>query len=166
MNNRLKENAVDNFNLRMLGLGHGIVFQNKLNSARSLVARLQLTEELAFHGGCVNAVNFSSSGDLIVSGSDDMQVAVWDWLNCTKAPKVSYDSGHSSNVFQVCNLCSVKWFPIIYFLLYICWVIFILFFLIGVKNKFYKLTRSNNYILHIASYIYSLMLGNWNRSTY
>ena len=51
----------------------------------------------------MNSVNFSPCGDLIVSGSDDLQVAVWDWCKDTKEPLITYDSGHSSNVFQVCR---------------------------------------------------------------
>ena len=49
----------------------------------------------------MNAVNFSPCGDLIVSGSDDLQVAIWDWCKDQAEPMITYDSGHSSNVFQV-----------------------------------------------------------------
>ena len=48
--------------------------------------------------GCVNSLNFNASGDLICSGSDDLQIAIWDWQRCQLRHK--YHSGHSSNVFQ------------------------------------------------------------------
>ncbi len=30
-------------------------------------------------GGCVNTVSFNPSGDLLVSGSDDQAIMLWDW---------------------------------------------------------------------------------------
>ena len=48
--------------------------------------------------GCVNCLNFNSSGDLLCSGSDDLQVSIWDWQRSQLRHK--YHSGHSSNVFQ------------------------------------------------------------------
>lgn len=95
-----KWNAVDNVHSRMLGISKTDTFQRKANGAKSLVERLDRTDNLAFHEGCVNAVNFSPCGELIVSGSDDLQVAIWDWLKNKKEPVITYDSGHSSNVFQ------------------------------------------------------------------
>ena len=93
-----KWNAVDNVHSRMIGISKS--FQKNANGAQSLVQRLTLTDKLSFHDGCVNAVNFSPDGELIVSGSDDLQVALWDWYKNTKEPVMTYDSGHSSNVFQ------------------------------------------------------------------
>ena len=93
-----KWNAVDNVHSRMIGISKS--FQKNANGAQSLVRRLALTDKLSFHDGCVNAVNFSPDGELIVSGSDDLQVALWDWYKNTKEPVMTYDSGHSSNVFQ------------------------------------------------------------------
>jgi len=51
------------------------------------------------HNGCVNALHFNSSGTRLVSGSDDLNIIVWDWS--LAKPLLNYDSGHRGNVFQV-----------------------------------------------------------------
>lgn len=63
-----------------------------------IVKRINLCGKLNGHRGCVNTVEFNSSGDLLVSGSDDRQVMFWDWA--TKTRRLSYPSGHSDNIFQ------------------------------------------------------------------
>jgi WD repeat-containing protein 42A len=50
------------------------------------------------HNGCVNTVSFNPTGDLLVSGSDDRDIIVWNWA--AKEELFSYDSGHEDNVFQ------------------------------------------------------------------
>lgn len=69
------------------------------------LSRLEQSHSLEFHQGCVNAVNFNSDGNLIASGSDDFQVAIWDWVRCGQKPVLSYASGHHGNVFQVSLFC-------------------------------------------------------------
>ena len=54
-----------------------------------------------YHEGCVNAVNFNSTGSLIASGSDDLKIAIWDWVKHPGEPVLAYPSGHIGNVFQV-----------------------------------------------------------------
>lgn len=95
-----KWNAIDNVHSRMVGISRCSNFQKNAIGAKSLVSRLSLTNNLSFHDGCVNAINFSPCGELISSGSDDLQVAVWDWYKNITDPVITYDSGHSSNVFQ------------------------------------------------------------------
>lgn len=46
----------------------------------------------------MNAVNFNSSGDILLSGSDDRHAILWDW-QAGKA-KLSFHTGHLNNVFQ------------------------------------------------------------------
>lgn len=48
--------------------------------------------------GCVNTVHFSPDGQLLVSGSDDMQIFFWDWQLGTRT--LAFHSGHHNNVFQ------------------------------------------------------------------
>lgn len=60
--------------------------------------RIDLYGKLDGHEGCVNAVQFNSTGDLLVSGSDDGQVIFWNWAATSK--KFSYPSGHLDNIFQ------------------------------------------------------------------
>ena len=44
-----------------------------------LLHRLKLDKLLDEHDGCVNTVHFTPSGDLLLSGSDDLQIIIWDW---------------------------------------------------------------------------------------
>lgn len=65
---------------------------------QAIVKQLSLYGKLEGHDGCVNAVEFNSTGDLLVSGSDDQQVMFWNWASKTKL--LEYPSGHSENIFQ------------------------------------------------------------------
>ncbi|KAI8016064.1 DDB1- and CUL4-associated factor 8 [Camellia lanceoleosa] len=64
-----------------------------------LVNQIDLYGKLNGHAGCVNTVQFNSTGDLLVSGSDDRQVMFWNWA--MKKLEFSYPSGHLDNIFQV-----------------------------------------------------------------
>ena len=86
---------------RSLGMESCSVFRDKANASKLLVERLELKMKLDFHDGCVNSLNFSEGGDLIASGSDDCNIAIWNWAKNPKEPQLWYDSGHNSNVFQV-----------------------------------------------------------------
>ena len=86
---------------RSLGLESNTKFRDKANASKPLVERLELKMKLDFHNGCVNSLNFNEEGDLIASGSDDCNVAIWNWTKNSKEPQLWYDSGHNSNVFQV-----------------------------------------------------------------
>lgn len=63
-----------------------------------MVLRLEIYKKLAKHKGCVNTVSFNTQGDILVSGSDDRRVFLWDWE--LGKVKLSFHSGHSNNVFQ------------------------------------------------------------------
>lgn len=65
---------------------------------QGLLNRFGLHKKLRKHKGCVNTVSFNADGDILVSGSDDRQVILWDWE--TGTVKLSFDSGHRSNIFQ------------------------------------------------------------------
>lgn len=62
------------------------------------VERMKLLHNLEKHEGCVNCLNFNKAGNLLVTGSDDLKVIVWNWA--TQQPITVQMSGHSSNVFQ------------------------------------------------------------------
>ena len=70
-----------------------------LMGSLAFVQRLQLDCSLEQHDGCVNALSFNERGTLLASGSDDLDVILWDLA--TQKPYVSYHSGHYANVFQV-----------------------------------------------------------------
>ncbi|KAF3960285.1 hypothetical protein CMV_014994 [Castanea mollissima] len=69
-----------------------------LEDTEVLVKQINLYVKLSGHEGCVNDVDFNSTGDLLVSGSDDKQVIFWNWE--TKTKQFSYPSGHLDNKFQ------------------------------------------------------------------
>ncbi|KAK3006549.1 hypothetical protein RJ639_017704 [Escallonia herrerae] len=73
-------------------------FSHRLGASEDLVLRLELFRKLEKHRGCVNAVSFNADGEILVSGSDDRRVTLWDWQ--TGRVKLSFHSGHSNNVFQ------------------------------------------------------------------
>jgi len=85
---------------RSLGMESCCIFRDKANASKLLVERLELKMKLDFHDGCVNSLNFNEGGDLIASGSDDCNIAIWNWAKNSKEPQLWYDSGHNSNVFQ------------------------------------------------------------------
>ncbi|XP_042859768.1 dentin sialophosphoprotein-like isoform X1 [Penaeus japonicus] len=68
----------------------------RLNSSRNLYRK-----DLYAHYGCVNAIEFSKEGDLLVSGGDDRRVLLWNVdsaLSGTRRPR-AMESEHSSNIF-------------------------------------------------------------------
>uniref|UniRef100_A0A0A9Z2F7 DDB1-and CUL4-associated factor 8 n=1 Tax=Lygus hesperus TaxID=30085 RepID=A0A0A9Z2F7_LYGHE len=73
-------------------------FTRRFYSSLHAVRRLELMYKLEQHTGCVNAINFNSSGTRLISGSDDKTVTVWDWSVGKCATQ--FNTGHSSNVFQ------------------------------------------------------------------
>ncbi|KAL2622581.1 hypothetical protein R1flu_002786 [Riccia fluitans] len=73
-------------------------FARRIGGCEDLIKRLKLHAKLDGHRGCVNTVHFNPTGDLLISGSDDTEVVIWDWA--ANSRKLSYSSGHKSNVFQ------------------------------------------------------------------
>ncbi|XP_073122735.1 uncharacterized protein [Henckelia pumila] len=73
-------------------------FAHRLAASEDLVLRLGFVRTLAKHRGCVNTISFSAAGDILVSGSDDRRIILWDWE--TGTVKLSFHSGHHNNVFQ------------------------------------------------------------------
>ncbi|XP_054261901.1 DDB1- and CUL4-associated factor 8-like isoform X2 [Macrosteles quadrilineatus] len=73
-------------------------FQHRYYGSLHAVQRLELMYKLDEHRGCVNSLNFNRSGQLLASASDDKRVVLWDWA--ADRSILSFDSGHSGNVFQ------------------------------------------------------------------
>ena len=74
-------------------------FSNAVSGNSSFVQRLELQRKLVDHAGCVNTVAFTPCGTKLISGSDDLQIKLWDWQK-QDALCASWESGHWSNVFQ------------------------------------------------------------------
>ncbi|XP_016972731.1 DDB1- and CUL4-associated factor 8 [Drosophila rhopaloa] len=66
--------------------------------SRQVVEQMTLLSSLNGHDGCVNCLNFNRAGDLVCSGSDDLNIVVWDWAN--EKPRHTFRSGHNMNIFQ------------------------------------------------------------------
>uniref|UniRef100_A0A1J3JYK1 DDB1-and CUL4-associated factor 8 n=1 Tax=Noccaea caerulescens TaxID=107243 RepID=A0A1J3JYK1_NOCCA len=73
-------------------------FSNRFSASENLVLRLEIYRKLVKHKGCVNTVSFNADGDILISGSDDRRVILWDWQ--LGNVKLSFHSGHANNVFQ------------------------------------------------------------------
>lgn len=74
------------------------IFREKVQGSLQMVQRLKLQYKMEYHEGCVNALSFNRIGTLLASGSDDLNVILWNWIK--KRPSLVYDSGHRGNVFQ------------------------------------------------------------------
>lgn len=83
---------------REMGFTKPRCFARRFSASEVLVKQINLYGKLSGHEGCVNDVDFNSTGDLLVSGSDDKQVIFWNWE--TKTKQFSYPSGHLDNIFQ------------------------------------------------------------------
>ncbi|MED6172780.1 Protein ALTERED SEED GERMINATION 2 [Stylosanthes scabra] len=68
-----------------------------LQTHSSLIRRLTQERELEGHLGCVNAVAWNSSGSLLISGSDDTRVNIWNYAD--RKLLHSIDTGHTANIF-------------------------------------------------------------------
>ncbi|CAI9786421.1 unnamed protein product [Fraxinus pennsylvanica] len=73
-------------------------FAHRLAASEGVVLRLDILRKLEKHKGCVNTVSFNDDGDILISGSDDRRVLLWDWE--TGHVRLSFHSGHHNNVFQ------------------------------------------------------------------
>ncbi|ESO02556.1 hypothetical protein HELRODRAFT_65956, partial [Helobdella robusta] len=74
-------------------------FQRSQHVTSELIKRLGLEYELEGHQGCVNCLSWNENGRLLASGSDDVQVIIWDALRHKRL--TSLRSGHRGNIFSV-----------------------------------------------------------------
>ena len=79
--------------------------------SRHFVERLKLIQRLKEkgHHGCVNSINFSHSGQLLASGSDDLKIVLWDWQR--GVARTTMETDHVANIFQVCPPFVLPWEP-------------------------------------------------------
>ena len=79
--------------------------------SRHFVERLKLIQRLKEkgHHSCVNSINFSHSGQLLASGSDDLKIVLWDWQR--GVARTTMETDHVANIFQVCPPFVLPWEP-------------------------------------------------------
>ncbi|XP_043276205.1 WD and tetratricopeptide repeats protein 1-like isoform X2 [Venturia canescens] len=75
------------------------ILTSKRNVTRDLVYRLGLERELEGHQGCVNCLDWSDTGEILASASDDMHIFLWNPFLHKKI--CSFNTGHSGNIFSV-----------------------------------------------------------------
>ncbi len=64
---------------RELKASGGASIRGVLSSSHTMLHRLRLERCLEGHLGCVNTLSFSPNGELLLSGSDDLRICLWDW---------------------------------------------------------------------------------------
>lgn len=74
------------------------LFRFRCCGSLHMVERLELMYKMERHKGCVNTLHFNQTGTKLVSGSDDLDIIIWDWT--VAEPLLVYDSGHRTNIFQ------------------------------------------------------------------
>jgi len=74
------------------------IFRSKFYGSLFSAERLELMHQMEGHEGCVNCLNFNYSGTKLASGSDDMQIKIWNYG--VGKLITSFNSQHRSNVFQ------------------------------------------------------------------
>ncbi|XP_037079395.1 WD and tetratricopeptide repeats protein 1-like [Pollicipes pollicipes] len=98
MNTR-STSIIDIIGRREWDLGHGAVSERALHVTESLIQRLGLLKELDGHTGCVNCLEWNRDGSLLVSGSDDSQVILWEPYHQKLLQTIP--TGHNGNIFSV-----------------------------------------------------------------
>lgn len=87
---------------RQIGLAphrqHAVGFENGCYASLYIVEHLRNMFSLEKHSGCVNSLNFNKTGNLLVSGSDDLKIILWKWA--TKQAALTFHSDHNLNIFQ------------------------------------------------------------------
>ncbi|KAM3309205.1 hypothetical protein P3S67_010949 [Capsicum chacoense] len=78
------------FHKREIGISQPRNFIRRISASEVTVKRLDLYGNLNGHEGCVNTIEFNATGDVLVSGSDDRRVILWDWA--TRKSKLSYQA--------------------------------------------------------------------------
>lgn len=66
---------------------------------KSLIDRLGLDYELSGHSGCVNCLEWNKDGSILASGSDDLDIILWNPFLKRKIVKI--ETGHQGNIFSV-----------------------------------------------------------------
>uniref|UniRef100_A0A2P2I7M8 WD and tetratricopeptide repeats protein 1-like n=1 Tax=Hirondellea gigas TaxID=1518452 RepID=A0A2P2I7M8_9CRUS len=84
---------------RLIGRTTRASVEKQCQLSRDLINRLGVSAELHGHSGCVNCIEFNDTGRLLVSGSDDDRLILWDVYSHKKLR--TYSTSHTGNIFSV-----------------------------------------------------------------
>ncbi|CAI9718792.1 and tetratricopeptide repeats 1-like [Octopus vulgaris] len=76
-----------------------ICFQRTLQVTPDMIHRLGLEKDLEGHQGCVNCLEWNDKGTLLASGSDDVQIIVWNPFRHKRLTTIR--TGHQGNIFSL-----------------------------------------------------------------
>ncbi|KAK9766152.1 hypothetical protein K7432_004990 [Basidiobolus ranarum] len=94
----LLKNLRERENGELFGRESALLAERRLYSNPTyLINRLTLTNVLSEHTGCVNTVNWNETGDLLVSGSDDTKLCIWNYPEGNLLSSI--ETGHEANIF-------------------------------------------------------------------
>ncbi|XP_077246731.1 uncharacterized protein LOC143886571 isoform X2 [Tasmannia lanceolata] len=94
----LKRRGIEEIWQREVGELSPRTFAHRVGASTDLVLRLDIHKKLDKHRGCVNTISFNDDGNILVSGSDDRMIMLWNWD--AGVVKLAFHSGHINNVFQ------------------------------------------------------------------
>ncbi|RAK91674.1 WD repeat-containing protein [Aspergillus costaricaensis CBS 115574] len=101
----MKESLYDRIWRRELGEDSRFASIHGLYGSKDWVENLDIVNELGGHSGCVNALSWSRSGQLLASGSDDQHLNIYSYQpDSSTAPfslNTTVATGHSANIFSV-----------------------------------------------------------------
>jgi WD repeat-containing protein 42A len=81
--------------------GHSPIKDPCLHTHSSWIFGLELSNILRGHRGCVNTLRWNSSGNLLVSGSDDRKIVIWSFKDNWAGKKAhSLTTLHRHNIFD------------------------------------------------------------------
>ncbi|KAI9726638.1 MAG: hypothetical protein M1828_001005 [Chrysothrix sp. TS-e1954] len=102
---RRKAKLQDRLFRRELGDRSGYSTTKGIFGDRKWIKDLDIVNELSGHSGCVNALSWSKSGQLLASGSDDTRLNIHSFQpDHSPSPfqlSTSISTGHTANVFSV-----------------------------------------------------------------
>eukprot|EP00088_Acartia_fossae_P021223 TRINITY_DN22710_c0_g1_i3.p1 TRINITY_DN22710_c0_g1~~TRINITY_DN22710_c0_g1_i3.p1 ORF type:complete len:725 (+),score=174.66 TRINITY_DN22710_c0_g1_i3:148-2322(+) len=73
--------------------------ESKKHVTPEFIERLGLFKELEGHDGCVNCLEWNTTGEILASGSDDQTVILWQGETGAKLAQLATD--HQGNIFSV-----------------------------------------------------------------
>lgn len=73
--------------------------RKRLHTHPSLMRKLELDAVLYGHDGCINCLEWSSTGRILASGSDDFQLCLWNPFRQKRIH--SFHTKHCGNMFSV-----------------------------------------------------------------